>query len=115
MIAFINEHRAAYGADPPRRVPPSAPWTRYAHAAQRTGPRRPPGRATRGAPLLAAMRRVYEATLRVCGVRKVWRRLGREGVAVARCTVGRRIRAMGLAGVVRGKTVRTTGPSPAAA
>jgi putative transposase len=52
--------------------------------------------------------RVYDANFRVYGVRKVWRQLGREGIAVARCTVARLMRTMGLQGVVRGKTIRTT-------
>ncbi len=54
------------------------------------------------------MRRVFEANFRVYGVRKVWRQLRREGFDVARCTVARLMRAMGLAGVIRGKPVRTT-------
>jgi putative transposase len=51
---------------------------------------------------------VYEENFRVYGVRKVWRQLLREGIAVARCTVARLMRTMGLQGIVRGKTVRTT-------
>jgi transposase InsO family protein len=51
---------------------------------------------------------VHEANFGVYGVRKVWRQLGREGVAVARCTVERLMRRMGLRGVSRGKEVRTT-------
>ena len=51
---------------------------------------------------------MYEENFRVYGVRKVWRQLFREGIAVARCTVARLMRTMGLQGVVRGKTVRTT-------
>ena len=54
------------------------------------------------------MRRVFEANFRVYGVRKVWRQMQREGFDVARCTVARLMRAMGLAGVIRGKPVRTT-------
>jgi putative transposase len=115
MIAFINDHRDAYGVEPICRVLPIAPSTYYAHAAQRTDPRRLPVRAKRDAVLVAEIRRVYEANFRVYGVRKVWRQLAREGIAVARCTVARLMRAMGLAGVVRGKTVRTTVPNPAAA
>jgi transposase InsO family protein len=61
------------------------------------------------------IRRVYEANFCVYGVRKVWRQLAREGIMAARCTVARLMRAMGLAGVVRGKTLRTTVPNPAAA
>ena len=52
--------------------------------------------------------RVWQANLRVYGADKVWRQLQREGVRVARCTVGRLMRRMGLRGVVRGKVVRTT-------
>ena len=54
------------------------------------------------------MRRVFEENFRVYGVRKVWRQLRREGFSVARCTVARLMRAMGLAGVIRGKPVHTT-------
>ena len=58
--------------------------------------------------LTSEIRRVWEENFRVYGVRKVWRQLLREGIAVARCTVARLMRRMGLQGVVRGKTVRTT-------
>jgi transposase InsO family protein len=58
---------------------------------------------------------VFEENFRVYGVRKVWRQLAREGIVVARCTVARLMRAMGLAGAVRGRKVRTTVPDPAAA
>jgi len=61
------------------------------------------------------VRRVFEANFHVYGVRKVWRQLGREGITAARCTIARLMRAMSLRGVVRGKTVRTTIPDPAAA
>jgi transposase InsO family protein len=54
------------------------------------------------------IRRVWDENFQVYGVRKAWRQLGREGVAVARCTVARLMREMGLQGAVRGKTVRTT-------
>jgi putative transposase len=64
---------------------------------------------------MVEIQRVYEANFRVYGVRKVWRQLGREGIVAARCTVARLMRAMGLKGVVRGKSVRTTIPDPAAA
>jgi putative transposase len=54
------------------------------------------------------IRRVWEANFGVYGVRKVWRQLGREGIEVARCTVARLMRDMGLRGIVRGKETRTT-------
>ena len=58
--------------------------------------------------LKAHIRRVWDENFQVYGVRKVWRQLGREGIAVARCTVARLMREMGLQGVVRGQPVRTT-------
>ena len=57
---------------------------------------------------MAQIRRVHEANFGVYGARKVWRQLGREGIAVARCTVERLMRQMGLRGAVRGKETRTT-------
>jgi putative transposase len=62
----------------------------------------------RDAALRGEIRRVWEENFRVYGVRKVWRQLGREGISVARCTIARLMRQMGLQGIVRGKSVRTT-------
>jgi putative transposase len=108
MIAFIDEHRAVHGVEPICCVLPIAPSTYHAHAAQRADPGKLPARARRDITLRTEIRRVYEENFRVYGVRKVWRQLVRDGVAVARCTVARLMRAMGLQGVVRGKTIRTT-------
>ena len=108
MIAFIDEHRARHGVEPICRVLPIAPSTYHAHAARRADPGKLPARAQRDITLTAEIRRVYEENFRVYGIRKVWRQLLREGTAVARCTVARLMRTMGLQGVVRGKTVRTT-------
>ena len=108
MIDFIAEHRAIYGVEPICRVLPIAPSTYHAHAARRADPGKLPARAQRDAALKVEIGRVYAENFRVYGVRKVWRQLGREGIAVARCTVARLMRTMGLQGVVRGKTVRTT-------
>jgi putative transposase len=108
MIAFIDEYRTVYRVEPICRVLPIAPSTSYAHAARRADPKRRPARARRDAALMIEIRRVYEANFCVYGVRKVWRQLRREGIAVARCTVARLMRAMGLQGAVRGKPVRTT-------
>ena len=108
MIDFIAEHRAIYGVEPICRVLPIAPSTYHAHAARRADPGKLPARAQRDAALKIEIGRVYDENYRVYGVRKVWRQLGREGIAVARCTVARLMRMIGLQGVVRGKTVRTT-------
>ena len=108
MIAVIDEHRAIHGVEPICRVLPIAPSTYHAHAARCADPGKLSARAQRDATLRIEIRRVYEENFRVYGVRKVWRQLLREGIAVARCTVARLMRRMGLQGVVRGKTVRTT-------
>ena len=114
MIAFIHDHRAVYGIEPICRVLPIAPSTYRAYAARRVDPGKQPARVRSDAALMVEIQRVFEANFRVYGVRKLWRQLGREGIAVARCTVARLMRAMGLRGVVRGKTIRTTIPDPAA-
>jgi putative transposase len=108
MIAFIDEHRAVHGVEPICRVLPIAPSTYHAHAARRADPDKLPLRARRDITMKTEIRRVYEENFRVYGVRKVWRQLLRDGIAVARCTVARLMQAMGLRGVVRGKTIRTT-------
>jgi putative transposase len=108
MITFIDEHHALHGVEPICRVLPIAPSTYHAHAARRADPGKLPARARRDVTLRTEIRRVYEENFRVYGVRKVWRQLLREGTVVARCTVARLMRMMGLQGVVRGKRVRTT-------
>ena len=108
MKAFIDEHRDAFGIEPICRVLPIAPSTYHAHAARRADPSRMSARAQRDAGLRAEIRRVWEENFQVYGVRKVWRQLLRERFEIARCTVARLMREMGLAGVVRGKSVKTT-------
>ena len=65
-------------------------------------------------PIPARARRVHEANYGVYGSRKVWHQLRREGVAVAKCTVERLMRVMGLTGVRRGKRTITTVSNPKA-
>jgi len=108
MKMFIDEHRDVYGVEPICRVLPIAPSTYYAHAARLADPSLLSDRAKRDAGLRPEIRRVWEENFQVYGVRKVWRQLNREGVDVARCTVCRLMTAMGLAGAVRGKPVKTT-------
>ncbi len=115
MIAFIDDHREVHGVEPICRVLPIAPSTYHVHAARQADPAKLPPRAKSDAVLMIEIRRVFEANFCVYGVRKVWRQLGREGIDIARCTVARLMRIMGLRGVVRGRKVRTTMPDPAAA
>jgi len=108
MIAFIDDHRRAYGVEPICEVLPIAPSTYHRHAARRADPSRLPARAKRDANLMPEIRRVFDENFQVYGVRKVWRQLRREGQEVARCTVARLMQTAGLQGVIRGKPVRTT-------
>ena len=108
MITFIDDQRAIHGVEPICKVLPIAPSTYHERVAQRRDPLRLSARARRDLALRVEVRRVFDANYRVYGVRKVWRQLRREGFDVARCTVARLMRTMGLAGVIRGKPVRTT-------
>ena len=108
MIAFIDDHRGAYGVEPICKVLPIAPSTYHDHVAKRAIPpgcRRAPSATLALKPEIS---RVFAENFGVYGVRKVWRQMQREGFEVARCTVERLMRDMGLQGVIRGKPVRTT-------
>src|SRR5215207_9412378 len=108
MIAVIDDHREAYGVEPICRILRIAPSTYHAHVAQRTDPAKASPRTRQDLMLMEQIRRVHEANFGVYGARKVWHQLGREGIAVARCTVERLMRQMGLRGAVHGKEIRTT-------
>jgi putative transposase len=108
MIAFIDDHRDAYGVEPICRVLPIAPSTYHERVAQRQDPTRLSARARQDVALKPEIARVFAENFAVYGVRKVWRQMMREGFPIARCTVARLMREMGLAGVIRGKPVRTT-------
>ena len=116
-MSFIDAHRGRYGVGPLCAQVPVAPSTYSAHKAREAEPERAPARARRDGWLSGEIRRVYDEPFEVYGVRKVWRQLRGEGVAVARCTVARLMRRMGLqacpgrgeaGGAVRGRRVKTT-------
>ena len=98
MIAFINDHREAYGIEPICKVLPIALSTYHAHIAQRIDPSKRSARAQRDETLKIEVRRVFEENFRVYGARKVWRQLRREGFTIARCTVERLMASLGLQG-----------------
>ena len=107
-MAFIDEHRGQYGVEPictVLRIAPSAWWR---HAARQRDPSLRSARAKRDEALMVQINRVWQENFRVYGAGKVWRQMRREGLNVARCTVERLMRRLGIAGAVRGKTVRTT-------
>jgi putative transposase len=109
MIAYIDANRDRFGVEPICQLLPIAPST-Y-HAARH---RPPSARRRRDTELKAEIRRVHAEHFGVYGARKLWRQLHREGIAVARCTVERLMRELGLQGVRRGKPRRTTTPDAAA-
>lgn len=100
MIAYIDDHRDRYGVEPICAVLPIAPSTYYEHKAREADPQRLPRRLQRDRALSDEIRRIWEENFQVYGARKVWRQLNREGIEVARCTVERLMRVMGLRGVV---------------
>ena len=108
MITFIDDNRELHGVEPISNVLPIAPSTYYKHIAQRRDPLRLSARAQRDIALKPEVARVFAENFAVYGVRKVWRQMTREGFGIARCTVERLMRDMGLQGVIRGKPVRTT-------
>jgi len=108
MVAFIDDHRGQYGVEPICRVLPIAPSTYYLHRRREVDPEKRPVRARRDEHLRGEVQRVWKANFEVYGVRKIWRQLNREGIRVARCTVARLMRELGICGVVRGRRCRTT-------
>jgi putative transposase len=108
MVSFIDAHRAEYGVESICAQLPIAPSQYYEHKVREVDPARLPPRLQHDQTLVPEIRRVFEENFGVYGARKVWRQLGREDFAVARCTVERLMRALGLQGAVRGRKWRTT-------
>jgi transposase InsO family protein len=109
MVAFVEAHRASYGVEPICAVLPIAPSTYYEHRARQRDRDRRPRREKRDEVLRVEIRRVWDESHDGCyGAEKVWRQLAREDIVVARCTVERLMRQMGLRGVVRGRAFKVT-------
>ena len=113
MIRFIDDHRADHGVEPICRVLPIAPATFYDNKAKLADPSRLSDRAKRDEQLKPEIERVFEENLKVYGVRKVWHQMRREGFDIARCTVARLMKDIGIEGVIRSKKPRTTIPDKA--
>ncbi|QNC61692.1 IS3 family transposase (plasmid) [Shigella boydii] len=108
VMPLLDKLRKLYGVGPVCSELHIAPSTYYHCQQQRHHPDKRSARAQRDDWLKKEILRVYDGNHQVYGVRKVWRQLLREGIRVARCTVARLMAVMGLAGVLRGKKVRTT-------
>jgi putative transposase len=115
MVGFIDAHRDAYGVEPICEVLPIASSLYYELKARACDPERRPARARRDADLCERIGRVWRENREVYGARKVWKQLQRDGHTLARCTVARLMRRLGLAGVVRGRKFTVTTISDAAA
>jgi putative transposase len=109
MIAYIDANRDRFGVEPICRTLQVAPSTYHAARGRPLSTR-----ACRDAELKVEITRVHEDNFEVYGARKVWRQLGREGIAVGRDRVARLMGELGIRGIVRGKTKRTTTPAPTA-
>ena len=108
MYRLVDEHREVHGVEPMCRLLQIAPSAYRRHAARLRDTGLLSHRAQRDAVLMPTIERVWNANLQVYGADKVWMQLNREGEVVARCTVERLMKRMGLQGVRRGKVIRTT-------
>ena len=108
IVDFVEKNRDSYGVEPILAVVPIAPATYYERRARRLDPDKRPARARRDEALVPEIQRVYDENQEVYGAEKIWRQLGREGKLVARCTVERLMRSIGLRGAVRGRAFKVT-------
>lgn len=108
MVGFIDAFRDEHGVEPIAAELPIAPSTYFEHKARQADPDRRPARQRQDVIDRGHIRRVWQASSGRYGVRKVWKQLHREGVPIAKCTVRRLMRQMGLEGATRGKRWTTT-------
>ena len=110
MIAFIEDHKVAHGVEPICRVLPIAPSTFYAHAAVARDADLASDRAKKDALVKAKIKEAFNNSGKRYGARKIWHELRRNKYDIARCTVERLMKAMGIQGVVRVQKPITTNP-----
>jgi len=110
MVSFVDDHRDEYGVEPICEMLPIAPSTFYEHMARRANPDLRSARAKRDDELRPEIQRIWKENRRAYGAYKVWRQSHREGRPVARCTVERLMRNLGISGVTRGRKWKTTIP-----
>lgn len=103
-MPLVDSLRDEHGVGPVCHELDIAPSTYYRHQQHRRHSDKRSQRAQRDDFLKTEIQRVYDENHSVYGIRKVWRQLLRENISVARCTVARLMKAMGLAGVLQGRT-----------
>ncbi|HEX2814331.1 MAG TPA: IS3 family transposase [Sphingopyxis sp.] len=114
VMSFIDSHREELGIEPICRELAIAPSSYHEHAARLADPAKRSARARRDDEIKQQIKRVHDDSSGLYGTRKVWHQMRREGATVAKCTIERLMRAMGLTGVRRGKTCVTTVSNPKA-
>jgi len=114
LKAYVDQYREVYGVEPICRVLQIAPSGYWRHAAHARNPVLRCARAQRDDELIPQIQQVWHANMQVYGADKVWKQMNREGIAVARCTVERLMKRLGLQATRRGKVVRTTRPDSSA-
>jgi putative transposase len=114
MVDYIDRHKDRFGVEPICRQLQIAPSTYYEQKLREADPSRLPARTQRDAELRSQIHRVWRANFCAYGVHKTWKQLNREHIRVARCTVRRLMRDLGLRGIVRGKGFKTTIPNESA-
>ncbi len=108
MVLFIDQHKAQYGVEPICRQIQIASSNYYEQKSRERDPDRLPERLKQDKLLECNIQRVWENNFKVYGANKVWRQLLREGIRVARCTVERLMKKLGIQGIRRGKKCWTT-------
>jgi len=111
MVVFIDRHRTALGVESICRTLQFAPSAYYERKKQAKEPELRSSRQKTDETLRGDIHRIWEDNFKVYGARKLWRQLRRDGHDVARCTVERLMREMGIQGVIRGRAKRTTIPA----
>ncbi len=110
MVAFIDEYRGLYGVEPICAVLPIAPSTYYRFKNLERNPEKQSDRVKRYESLAPEVQRVWDENRGVYGARKVWKQLNRESIPIGRWTVERLMKKLGIEGVVRGRSCKTTIP-----
>ncbi len=113
MATYIDENKDRFGVEPICNVLPIAPSTYYEHKTKQRDPTRRSDREKRDEVLKPEIERVWQENFKVYGARKVWLQLNREEIDVARCTVARLMKIIGIQGVKRGRRTITTIPGNA--
>jgi len=108
MVDYIDRHKDRFGVEPICKYLPIAPSTYYEQKTRQIDPTRVPARVRRDAELQPQIQRVWRENFCAYGAHKSWKQLNREKIRVARCTVQRLMRALGLCGVKRGKAFKVT-------